>query len=200
MLEPWTAPKGLVIPGHSAEPLEAKLTFLTYLPKKLKSQPFLPRHHPQHLPASSFPCSDWAFFPITSLFDMDFHLCMKCTACHLFPPRHHQLHESGIPVCSSRAEVPNLSRTDASGWLALCSGGAVLYIAGCSAASLAYIYWMPVASLSWNNQNVSRHQQMSPRGQKSPWLRTTDPEQMFLGRQMSKAGFLRAVRKTLVFF
>ena len=42
MLEPWTAPKGWVIPGHSAEPLEAKLTFLTYLPKKLRSQPFLP--------------------------------------------------------------------------------------------------------------------------------------------------------------
>ena len=139
MLEPWTAPKGLVIPGHSAEPLEAKLTFLTYLPKKLKSQPFLPLHHPQHLPASSLPCSDWAFFSITSLFDMDFHLCMKRTICRLFPPWHYQLHESSISVCSSRAEVPNLSRTDALGWLALCSGGAVLYIAGCSAASLASV-------------------------------------------------------------
>ena len=116
MLEPRTAPKELVIPGHSAEPPEAKLTFLTYLPKKLKSQPFLPRHHPQHLPASSLPCSDWAFFSITSLFDMDFHSCMKCTICH-------QLHESGIPVCPPRAEVPNLSRTDALGRLAVCSGG-----------------------------------------------------------------------------
>lgn len=86
MLEPWTAPQGLLIPGHSAEPLEAKFPFLTHLPKKLKSQPFLPRHHPQHLPASSLPCSDLAFFSITSLFDMDFRLCMKCTICHLFPP------------------------------------------------------------------------------------------------------------------
>ena len=63
-----------------------KISFPDSSPQEAKIQPFLPRHHPQHLPASSLPCSDLAFFSITSLFDMDFHLCMKCTICHLFPP------------------------------------------------------------------------------------------------------------------
>lgn len=85
MLEPWTAPQTIVIPGHSAEPSGGKL--LSWLISQEAKITALPALSPPTAPTSPPSLLFIRFLSNHITFDMDFHLCMKCTIVICFPTR-----------------------------------------------------------------------------------------------------------------